>query len=587
VARQPFSGGQLVIRGSNPEDTTSYINGHNTGLIYHFGGLTSIVSPDLVQRIDYLPGNFTARYGRATGGVVNVDLRAPRRDRMAGYLDVNLFDTGFLLEGPVGKGSWAIAARRSYADAVLNAVIPDDAAIAFTTAPFYWDYQGILSYPLGGGRLELVALGSLDRLELIAKDPADADPAVRGTIGTKTYVQRLYATWRKPVSDRTDLVLTMATGANALSFDVGNLLFFDLFSWLTSYRGEVRHKPSDALTLSFGLDGEFTPFDVQFEGPLPPVEGQVPTPASAQERFSTDVQGYDLQTALYAEAEWNVGAGVTLVPGLRAEYYAFATDYALDPRLSARWRDAAGDNTVRLGVGRYSQSPQPQELDEDIGNPALNAEHAIHVSAGYDRKLGRSSIGVTGFYKHLDDQVVRNEMSTYTNDGVGRVYGAELLVRAQASKKFFGWLSYTISRAERRDAPGKAWRRFDFDQPHILTAVGSWKLPWRLELGFRFRLVSGNPETPIVGAIYDADADVYTPVSGEANSQRLPAFHQLDVRLDRRWVFDTWMLTGYIDVQNAYNRANPEGYSYSYDYRDRSVVSGIPIFPSIGVKGEF
>jgi hypothetical protein len=59
------------------------------------------------------------------------------------------------------------------------------------------------------------------------------------------------------------------------------------------------------------------------------------------------------------------------------------------------------------------------------------------------------------------------------------------------------------------------------------------------------------------------------------------------VRLDRRWVFEGWMLTGYIDVQNAYNRQNPEGAFYSYDFRESVPVSGLPIIPSIGVKGEF
>jgi hypothetical protein len=71
------------------------------------------------------------------------------------------------------------------------------------------------------------------------------------------------------------------------------------------------------------------------------------------------------------------------------------------------------------------------------------------------------------------------------------------------------------------------------------------------------------------------------------NSSRLPSFHQLDVRIDRNWIFDEWILTGYLEVQNAYNRANAEGYSFNYDYSERALISGVPILPSFGLRGEF
>jgi hypothetical protein len=126
-----------------------------------------------------------------------------------------------------------------------------------------------------------------------------------------------------------------------------------------------------------------------------------------------------------------------------------------------------------------------------------------------------------------------------------------------------------------------------FDQPHILTAVISVMLPGKILLGGRFRLVSGNPDTPIVGSVYDADGDVYSPIPGDINSERLDAFHQLDVRIERKFKFDAWSMTAYLDIQNVYNQANAEGFSYSYDYRERQGITGLPFFPSFGVKGEF
>jgi hypothetical protein len=90
-----------------------------------------------------------------------------------------------------------------------------------------------------------------------------------------------------------------------------------------------------------------------------------------------------------------------------------------------------------------------------------------------------------------------------------------------------------------------------------------------------------------VGAVFDSDADAYAPVYGATNSERQTAFHQLDVRVDKHWLFDTWKLTAYLDVQNVYNRKNAELSSYNYDYSESKPTAGLPFIPSFGIKGDF
>ena len=131
------------------------------------------------------------------------------------------------------------------------------------------------------------------------------------------------------------------------------------------------------------------------------------------------------------------------------------------------------------------------------------------------------------------------------------------------------------------------YRLFDTDQTHNITAVGQYRITPTWEVGARFRFVTGSPTTPVVGASYDSDADTYVPVYGAHNSERLAAFHQLDVRVDKHFVFDDWKLTAYLDVQNVYNHANAEGVSYNYDYSESRPAAGLPLIPSFGVKGEF
>ena len=87
--------------------------------------------------------------------------------------------------------------------------------------------------------------------------------------------------------------------------------------------------------------------------------------------------------------------------------------------------------------------------------------------------------------------------------------------------------------------------------------------------------------------VYVVDTGSYEAVSGESNSERMPPFHQLDLRLDKRWIFDNWMLTAYLDVQNVYNRANPVAITYNYDSTEQGVRQSLPIIPIVGIKGEF
>jgi hypothetical protein len=67
----------------------------------------------------------------------------------------------------------------------------------------------------------------------------------------------------------------------------------------------------------------------------------------------------------------------------------------------------------------------------------------------------------------------------------------------------------------------------------------------------------------------------------------MPLFHQLDLRVDKKFIFDKWILSGYIDIQNVYNHRSVEGVIYNYDYTQREWLQGLPIIPSFGLRAEF
>jgi len=134
---------------------------------------------------------------------------------------------------------------------------------------------------------------------------------------------------------------------------------------------------------------------------------------------------------------------------------------------------------------------------------------------------------------------------------------------------------------------GPGWRAFDSDQTHVLTVVASYEPGLGFELGARFRVTSGFPRTPVVGAFYDARRNVYEPDFGAQNSARIPPFVSLDLRAAKRFDFGRVKLELYLDVQNVTNKKNAEDLVYSYDYKKQSTISGLPILPVLGARLDY
>lgn len=576
-ARTPFGLGALIIRGAAPGDSAVYLGGHEIPSLFHFGGLRSTFNSELLSSIDYYPSNFDGRYGDATGGVVALEPRAPKDEGFHGHIDASLIDVGGLVEGSVGKGSYAAAVRRSTLDLVLGSI--DGVSVA----PRYWDYQTLFEYPVGKGRLGVRAFGSIDEL-LALDDELDGftnDTAYhRGDV----YYTRRRGPWSFELSEAFSFT-DVDDGSNAQR------------DFTFSTRGEARVRAGKRLGFVFGTETRVGWADIDFTrtaqfGP-PIATGDAATDGISEQTAPIAIP------ALYGVANIRLGQErpLTLSPGVRVTGYVEPMGtVTADPRLNARWQ-VAEPLTLKGGVGLYSQSPTLAELDEVFGNPELVPEQSLQTSVGAEVALPYDmSVDVTVFYKYLwnlsvpsDAQVERSGETVaenFASVGRGRSYGAEILFRRDFSKKLYGWVAYTLSRTEQRD-PGEGYELFPFDQTHILTVLGGYKLPRNWTVGFRFRLTSGNPTTPTANGVYDATTGLWTAFAAPAFSDRLPLFHQLDVRVDKTWTFRRSRLKAYLDVQNLYNAENAEFVLSSYDFTETARVVSLPFYPSIGVRFEW
>ena len=599
VGRVPLGSGDIIVRGSAPRDTRIFVGGAEIPTAFHFGGLRSVLPLAVVESLDFYPGNFSPYYGRATGGIIDVSLKRLQPQRVGGYADVNLFDSGFYLEIPVSdRATIALAARRSYVDALLKAFFPGDASVAFPTAPSYYDYQLIGQYrPSRVHDLRFMFFGSDDRFALLYKQPADFSPQAGGNqLGLSTTFYRSLWSYAYTPSEAFSNTLRVSQGRDWLAFGIG-VLSFSVDSYTSQVRDTARFRFGDRVALSLGGDLSFLRGAGTIALPPRTKEGQPPANIDYSKIQRAQFSGLTWWSpAGFTELEVRPLQGLLLVPGLRLDYFSRTDNWTIEPRLSAR-QSLGKPIVVKGGVGLFHQEPDFGEDYRGFGNPDLTTEKAWHYSAGVEWQAARGlSLDLTLFYKSMFDLVSPTTRTVaengvvrpliYDNGGRGRVAGVETLVRRDFSDKLTGWIAYTFSRSWRRDSGSDAWRLFDFDQTHILTALGSYKLGRNWTLGGRFRFVSGNPRTPIVGKVFNASADQYEPLFGAVNSSRNPAFHQLDLRVDKRWVFDRWILDTYLDVQNVYNHRYAEGLSYSYDYSQSIPQSGLPILTIFGVRGE-
>jgi TonB family protein len=597
VARTPFGLGLLVIRGASPQDSGVFVEGHPVPILYHFLGGPSVLTPRLIDRIDFFPGNFGVKYGRATAGIVDVDLKTDPTPRLHGLADLNLLDSSAYVEGPLGKGwTGSVAARRSYIDLLLPAFVSS----ATTVAPVYWDYQAGAHRRVGPGQLSLFAIGSNDTLKVISRDPS------RGNLdlGTSTGFHRLIGVYASTVAGWTN-VLSPAVGLDRLRFTSGSI-DVNRSAWVAELRDEVTHAFTKTFNWRVGFDGQLNQDTLYFDLPLTPdarLYGPTDPTAIQHTQVGLDRAG----AALYTDATWDVGRGIRLIPGLRADLFRYVgQDRAtFDPRLVVRWTTSAVQ-VWKAGVGLFHQMPEPQLLNPAYGNPGLPPIRAEQYSFGFERQLRPAlSLDATAYLVRRHDEPV--PPPPFSPDGQQRSYGLEVILRHEFTQRFYGWLAYTLSWSEQTayavnaatqtnpnmgsagtvgGAAATGWFPTDYDQRHNLIAVGSYQLKaWRF--GGRFRLVSGAPETPVVGSVYDADYDQYQCKYGPTNSARKPTFHQLDVRVDRTWTFNLWELSVYLDVQNVYNAQNPEGTIYDYRCRGSEPIRGLPILPILGVRGLF
>lgn len=615
VARAAAGSGALAVWGSAPQDTRVYVDGIHVPRLYHDGGYRSIINSDFVRSVELVPGAYGAGYGRGLGGLVTVALRPLDEDGVHGSVAADTIDASASVRAKLSD-RWhvAIAARKSYLDETTSLVTSQNVG-EYIPIPSFWDGQARLVYDIAPH--ETLELGGMISSDKTTRSLPNADPSLATSQTTGTDFNRVYLHYVKHLKDGAIIDVVPSYGKDSTSLlnlygstptDVTN--DSDVFGLRASWRGPVAR----FLRAAVGVDAELYSSTLHRSGSIgaPPREGDIyvfgeaPPPQINSDDWKTVVGS----VAPFAEGDFSLfDDRLHIVPGARLDPLITMSNKAtppppgnpaiaysreesvIEPRISMRYAFTP-TFSVKAAYGQYHQPPQPEDLSSVFGNPTLGLSYAQHGLVGTSVQLTRLlSVETTGFYRTMNNLVVRStEPSPFIAQaldqvGIGRAYGVQFLVRQmKGDGRFFGWISYTISRSERQDAPNLPWRLFDYDQTHVFTALGSYDLGLGFEVGARFRFASGYPRTPVTGAYYDVVTDTYEPIFGFHNSIRIPSFYSLDLRFAKHFKIMRTDAEVYLDVQNVTDHTNDEEIVYNPNYTQRGYITGFPILPVLGAR---
>jgi len=528
-----------IVRGASPGSTGILLDGIRVPQLYHYLAGPAVIHPSFIDRVDFYPGTFPVDYGGYSGGIIDGVTRRPRPGEETIDLGLDLTNASVLLREPVlgGDTTLTVAGRYGYPGMLLSAFSED----AFAS---YWDYQMRVDTGSAQDRWTVFAFGSYDEV-------GDTASGVEET-SLRSQFHRIDLRYRAG-GDRTFGTYAIAFGYDQL-YTTGNAGTLETIGVEPRARWQVGL--TDEGSLRVGIDAAIRHTDSRTTDDSPEARARLP-----ETQFTT--------AGGFVELPWWLTKDFVVSPGTRFDVYdtMSASKGSADPRVSWRYRayDAPEEAQLWLkgGVGLYHQPPRffvpvpgLDELALDLGLPAstqtsLGAE--LELASGYHFDL-------QGYYNHMDpvlleptfggsdgpgatppegtpppEQQESNDLDSILERRRGRSYGLELLVRKRDGGTLFGWIAYTLSRSERSTIGGE-WETFDFDRTHMLHLVAGIRLPRNWEIGGRFQVQSGRPWR---------DPDTRQIV------KRLDPFTRFDVRIDKRAVYQEWMLDFYIDVINV------------------------------------
>ena len=623
--------GILYIRGSEPGSNLYYFDRTPLGYPFHWGGLLSTVSSEVIDKIDIYAGGYGGEFGLDSQAVLDIHSRDSLEKRTSGKFNLNILYSEGMLERRIGdEGYVSIAGRRSYIDLIVGRFIDEQ------QFPYFSDYQLKFAYPLGEKHhLTLNTFAATDHFrveETTSVEATEVTELEEGQVEEETQTfegarisvffkngfnaQGIHLRSNFTENLTSQLSLTRSFNFLTINFEapiITESVDFDSDGELVSevdyghydvnikvpvytlredmsYRLNLRPddigSQSTPAALETGFLLSFSPANSFEDSRIPQygesgdrvervtpivdedgeIVGETVVYEQQQELVGIEENHYEfghnfLRAEGYLQGRYDPLPFLSGALGLRLDYLDVTGQLSIQPRGSLSFALPSGSN-LRLAYGHYEQSPQPHQILAENGNSGLESSLARHYIMELEHELSsRTEFKFATYYKDMQKLVTSDEVANYLNQGTAYVGGVEAFLRHRVPDKFFGWISYAYTHAERRENPGVSYQPYFFDNTNIVSVVANYNFTPKFEIGAKWQYLSGTSEVPIssVVLIQDPLTRGLNPLLAsvdESVTAELTPYHKLDLRVSYKFDFMGLRVGGFLDILNVYNRKN-------------------------------
>ncbi len=563
----------------------------------HLLGFFSTFNSDAVKDMSVYKGGMPAQYGGRLSSVLDIKMNDGNNQRYGVSGGIGLISAKLNVEGPLqkDKSSFLVTGRRTYADMFLK--LSKDSSINNNRLYFY-DLNVKLNYELG----------EKDKLYLsgyFGKDVLGVGDLFGIDWGNSTGTLRWNHIYNSRLFSNTSLIFSNYNYKISISSGGDE---FDIFSQIQDWnlKHEFQWFTNSKHNLRFGIN--------TINHTIRPGEVNAKNSPGLNSAFLQ--RRYSWENAAYITDTWKINDKINLTAGLRAtafsvmgggDYFAVneegkvtdtlsykkgevvKTYFNLEPRLAASFvfnprssvKAAYARNVQNLHLLSNSTSSSPTDKWVASTN-IIKPEISDQVSIGYYKNLegSRYEITVETYYKTMQNQIdYRDGANIFQNNdaietellfGKGRAYGIEWLFKKKAGK-LTGWLSYTLSKTERKinGINSNNWYRARQDRTHDIAIVASYQLNPKWVLSANWVFYTGDAVTFPAGKYQVDNQTIYYYT--ERNGQRMPDYHRLDIgatcQLKQKKRFTSELS---ISLYNAYGREN----AYTINFRDSKTNPG-------------
>ena len=571
----------------------------------HLLGFFSTFNSDAIKDITLYKGGFPAEYGGRLSSVVDIKMNDGNNKEYHVSGGIGLIASRLSIEGPIvkNKGSFMIAARRTYADLFLKLLSrngPD--SIASKSTLYFYDLNMKANYQLT----------EKDRLYFSCYLGRD-DFNLGGTVGLNWGNVTATARWNHIINDKLFSNTSLIYSKYSYNFNVavGNNtmhVLSEIQDW--NLKEDLNYYLNSNNTIKFGFDAIYHTF--------------VPSKVDSTVIFhvrSVDNR-YALENALYISNDQTISAHLKATYGLRYSLFSsigpgtvytynqvadvvdsatypkgkiFNTYGGLEPRLLMNYI-INDSSSVKISYARTRQyihllSNTTSSTPFDLWVPSninIKPEIADQYTLGYFRNFSNNmyETSVEVYYKTLQNQIdyrnganliLNNKVESQLVFGKGWGYGVEFLIRKKYGK-LTGWISYTLSKAKRQFPDINNGNVFlaKQDRPNNIAIVGMYELNPKLTFSATWIFISGNPVTFPSGR-YAVDGNI-VPYYTERNGYRMPDYHRLDIGLTwQRKKTASFESNWNFSIYNVYARANAYAINFQQDPNDHTKMQAVQL----------